>query len=198
MSSVLEVLYSLPFVAGLVVGIVGMRVYQWLQCRHQDRVHPLPGGGHRHPAKINRVYLAGLLVLAVTGYVLLQTGQTERHYKSLAQNVAECQREFNAALRQRAEISTQNDALSIEQRDLLAKSLDAGSEWVNKLIILPPDLADLPRTSPRVEQYGIDVTRAYYERIGKYRTRINEISAEQQRLADQRAANPLPQPNCGR
>ncbi|UJQ86542.1 membrane protein [Mycobacterium phage PenguinLover67] len=198
MNNVLETLYSLPFVAGLLAGIIGMKAWQYIQCRIADRRHPLPGGSHRHTPPISRVYVAGLLVIAVTGYVLLQTGQTERHYKSLAQNVANCQREFNEALRERAEISNQNDKLSIEQRDLLAKSLDAGSEWVNQLIILPPDLADLPRTSPRVEQYGIDVTRAYYDRIGRYRERINEISAEQQRLADQRAANPLPEPNCGK
>lgn len=198
MTGVLDIVYSLPFVAGMVVGIAGMRFYQWLKCRWEDRHNPLPGGAHHRPAGINRVYLAGLLVLAVVGYILLQTGQTERHYKSLAASVAQCQREFNGALKARSEISNQNDKLSIEQRELLAKSLDAQAEWINRLLILPPDLADLPRTDTRVEQYGLDVTRVFFDRVGKYQKRINEITAEQASLIAQRQANPLPEPNCGK
>lgn len=197
MGVVLEVVYSLPFAAGMVVGILGQRLYCWLKARHEDRVHPLPNGQHRHIPSINRVYLAGLLVAAIVGYILVQVGQTEAHYKDLASSVSACQREFNEALTKRAAITAKNDELSIRQRALLAELDELQGVWLGRLINPPDDIADLDPSHPRRQQYGIDVSRVYFERANGLRAEVRAITAEQEGLAEQRSRNPLPEPRCG-
>lgn len=197
MNAVLSIVWSLPFIIGMVVGIVGQRLYCRAKARWEDKHHPLPDGRHHVPPPINRVWIGGLIAAGCVAYVLSQAEQTHDDTVALSERTSQCQADLIASIDRGRDISAQNDALSIEQRDLLAKSLDAGSEWVQRLLVLPPELADLDRTDPRVTQYGLDVTRAYYDRIGRYRARINEISDEQNKLAEERAQNNLPSPRCG-
>ena len=198
MTNVLSMVYSLPFIAGGVVGAVVMRLYLRAQCRAADRKHPLPDGKRRRVPGISPVWLGGLITVMVLGYVLLQVGQTEQHYRELGTEMRRCQIEFNAALVARSRITTENDRLSREQRDLLAESVEANALWISRIIDLPPDIAALPEGDPRVTQYGRTVTRIYRERIDRINERIAEISARQVQLAKDRADNPLPEPTCGR
>lgn len=197
MTSILELVYSLPFVAGAVVGVIVMRTVQFMQARAADRRDPLPDGCKRKVPRIGVTWLGGLLSLAVLGYVLLQVDTTERHYRELGSEVRRCQIEFNSALVARSKITTENDQLSREQRSLLADAADAQNLWISRIINLPPDIADLPDGDPRVTQYGRTVTRVYFERFSKILIRVREIDKRQLELDQERAAHPLPEPSCG-
>lgn len=197
MSSVLSLLYSLPFVVGLVAGIAGMKVYQHVQCKIADAHHPLPGGRRRHPAPISRVWLGGLLTVAVLGYVLLQVSQTEDHYKSLGSEMRRCQVEFQQALTVRSKISTENDELSRKQRDLLTEYGRATSLWLSQLVNVPEDIAGLPSTDPRVIAWGQAVTQVYSEHAIRINSKLDAISKRQEQLEQDRRDHPLPQATCG-
>lgn len=198
MTSVLEVLYSLPFVVGALAGAVGMHLWQRAQCHHADKIHPLPGGRKRPPPRISPMWAGGLITVAVLGYVLLQVGQTERHYRELGDEMRRCQVEFQTALVARSKITAENDRLSREQRDLLAESDQAEALWISRIVDLPDDIAELPAGDERVTEYGRTVTRVYRERIDKINARVQEISDRQVQLEKERAANPLPEPSCGK
>lgn len=193
----LSLLYSMPFAIGLLAGIAGMKVFQHAQCRIADAHHPLPGGRHRHPAPISRVWLGGFLTVAVLGYVLLQVTQTEEHYKSLSQDVRRCQVEFQQAITARSKISTENDELSRKQRDLLVEYGRATSLWLSQLVNLPEDIAGLPQSDPRVIAWGHAVTQVYSEHAIRINTKLDVISKRQEQLEQDRRDNPLPQATCG-
>ncbi|MBV9871733.1 MAG: hypothetical protein JO214_14025 [Frankiaceae bacterium] len=196
MNSFLDTIWSASFGIGFVVGIILQRIYAHTRCHWLNGHRPKSNGSRHKVSPVGRVWVGGLIAVLALTYVVVQADQTHRDTVALAQETRRCQQDLVTNIKRNREITTQNDDLSAEQRALLAKSLDAGSEWVNQLIVLPPDLAKLDRNDPRVQQYGIDVTRAYYDRIGKYRKRIAEINAEQDRLAEQRAQNPLSSPRC--
>lgn len=198
MNNVLSILYSYPFMSGLAIGIVGQRLWCLIKARLMDVRYPLPGGGHRRVGSISPVWVAGLVWVLVIGYVLVQVEQTETHYRTLARDVAECQREFNEALVARSRITTENDQLSRQQRALLAEFNIAESTWIDRLINLPPEIKDLPQSDPRVQTYGQTVTRIYFQRIGRINSEIKSISDRQVQLDQARSDHPLPEPTCGR
>lgn len=194
MTNVLGIIYSMPFFTGALAGMLIMRLYQRHQCKVADRLDPKVK--HYTPG-LNRAWLGYALSLGVVGWVLLQVNSTENHYRQLATNVATCQREFNTALKARAAISTENDRLSREQRNLLAEFTVAESTWIDRIINLPPEIKDLERDDPRVQDYGQTVTRIYYERSARINAQISMIAARQVKLDQDRADHPLPEPTCG-
>ena len=197
MTPVLELIYSFPFITGLLVGITAQRVYAHVMCRYANVHHPLPGGKRRRVPGISRTWVAGLVLLATLGYVLLQTGQTEAKYRGLARDVANCQREFNQALKARSAITAENDRLSVKQRDLLTALDDASGVWVGRLLNPPDSIAALSPDDPRRQAWNEDVTRVYYQRATELRTEIADVRKEQTRLQDERNQHPLPEPTCG-
>lgn len=194
---VLDIVYSVPFMWGMAVGVIIMRLVQELQCRHLDRVDPLPNDQHHRPPPASGYSIGIILIIAVVGYVLLQTARTEQHYVQLADDVVWCQVEFNDALRARADVSAQNDALSIEQRDLLSDLDAAGGQWIDTILRPPESIAVLPQGDERRLSWERGVTLAYHERADALRARIAEIRAQQTELARQRELHPLPEPRCG-
>ena len=197
MTPVLELIYSFPFITGLLVGITAQRAYVHAMCRYENTHHPLPGGRKHHVAGINRMWLAGLVLLATLGYVLLQTGQTEAKYRGLARDVARCQTEFNTALKARSQITAENDALSVKQRDLLTDLADAASTLVNRQLNPPEAIAALSIDDPRRLAWNEDVTRVYFQHTTKVREQMTKLHDEQARLQEDRRQHPLPEPTCG-
>ncbi|ACF05018.1 hypothetical protein Nigel_15 [Mycobacterium phage Nigel] len=197
MTPVLELIYSFPFVTGLLVGIAAQRVYAHAMCRYENAHHPLPGGRQHHVQGINRMWLAGLVLLATLGYVLLQTGQTEAKYRGLARDVAQCQTEFNAALKARSAIASENDEISFKQRGILAQLDEAAGVLVNRQLNPPSAIAALPTNDPRRLAWNEDVTRVYYERTQGLRDDIAELRKREAQLQDERRKHPLPEPTCG-
>lgn len=194
---VLSVVYSLPFVAGAIVGMVGMKLYQRAVCRHLDKLHPLPDGRKRHAPAISRVWIGGLVALLTLGYVLLQVNETEMHYRSLGDEMRRCQVEFNTALIDRASITTENDELSRQQRSLFLELDELQGVWLTRLITPPPDIAALSPTDQRRQDYGITVTRVYNERAAKLRAEAQAIGKRQIELEQERRERTYPTPTCG-
>lgn len=197
MTDVFAVIFSLPFLIGMVCGVAVQRAYCWAVAKYEDHAHPLPNGKHHRPASINRVWLAGIMTFVIVGYILFQVDQTEQSYRTLARNVAACQEEFNEALIKRAGIAAQNDRISIDQRELLARVDTAEAEWVGQLINPPPDIAELALDDPARDAWNITVTRVYVERIDRLNSQVADLAAQQRVLDAQRRDNPLPEPTCG-
>ncbi|APQ42279.1 hypothetical protein PBI_RICH_18 [Mycobacterium phage Rich] len=197
MTSVLSLLYSLPFIIGLAVGITGMKVYQHVQCKIADSHHPLPGGRRRHPAPISRVWLGGFLTLAVLGYVLLLVSNTEERYKTLSEDVRRCQIEFQQALVDRSRITGENDAIFRQRGDLMQEYGRATSLWLSQLVNLPPDIAELPQNDPRVIAWGQAVTQVYSQHTARINAKLDAASKRLEELEQDRHDHPLPQATCG-
>lgn len=118
-------------------------------------------------------YVAVPFAFGITMFVAVQNQQN-----------ADCVREFNQTLRERSAITSENDRLSIRQRELIY-------DWIHNLVFPPPDIAALPGSDPRRENWAINLT---LETDRQFRASI-----EEQRSNDAiRAANPLPPPTCGR
>lgn len=117
-------------------------------------------------------YIAIPLVLAIAAHMSVQN-----------QENADCTREFNQVLRERAAVTTQNDQISIQQRELIY-------QWIHNLIFPPPEIARLDTNDPVRQEYAVKLTRATDEKFAA-------LIDKQREYERHRAANPLPPPTCG-
>jgi len=179
----LDIVYSLPFLLGALVGLVLDRIIKCAEAKWLDKHDPLPDGKAHKPAGYSRTYVAALLAAMTLGYVLLTMIRTENNYEGLAQELADCQA-----------INAQNDRLSREQRDLFLDLNEAETSWLTRLVAPDsPEIAALDQNDPRREAWAIDVTIVYNERAGKLNEQIRAISDRQRALEAERAASPT----CG-
>lgn len=198
MTDVLEIIYSAPFLVGLLIGVIAERSYSHARARWMDRHHPLEGCKHRTVAPISPMWVAGLVLAATLGYVLLQTNNTEERYRQLANNMEICQREFNTALAAQAAVMDQDNTLSRQQRKLLAERSQLESEWIEHLIEPPPNIAKLPGIDPRRIAWAADVTRIYFGHAAALDKQIDAVSEQHVAMDTERRTHPLPDPTCGR
>lgn len=135
--------------------------------------HLIKARFQRNTVVIHWKYIGMPLALCIVGYVAVQNQQN-----------ANCVREFNEVLRVRSGISMENDQLSRMERSAFA-------EWLRVLLNPPPEIAAMADDDPRYQQWGRQVTAYYYKQIR---------AIEDQQVANDkvRAANPLPEPTCGR
>ena len=195
MNAILHTIYSAEFFIGALSGAVMMKFYQWQHCRHLDKVHPLPGG-RRHMPGVNIPVLGVVLSVLALGYVLFQTQETEGRYQGLAARVTRCQSVFQQNIAARATISVENDRISVLQREKLTELDELTGEWIDHLLHPPPHLDGTTLTDPGRQGYMITVTRIFQEHATKLRSDIEALRIEQDRLAAERAAHPIPDPSC--
>lgn len=196
MNSVLHTIYSAEFAIGAVTGAFLMKLYQWWYCRHLDRIHPLPGGVHRHVPGVNVPMLGVMMAVLSLGYVLFQTTETEERYKGLADRAGRCPTVFQQNIAARSNITAENDRLSVIQRDKLTELDELTGEWIHRLLYPPPHLANTNLNDPGRQGYTITVTRIYEEAASKLRSDISALRDQQSRLAAERAQHPVPDPSC--
>lgn len=154
-------LFTLPHLAYFGLGVVSSFVWHLTKAWWQRRI-----------MIIRWKYIAVPLVMLIAAYTAVANQQN-----------ANCVREFNQTLRERATISTENDAISLEQRTLIYR-------WMHDLVFPPPELADLELSDPARERWNLERTLHTDELLRE--------SLEKQRDNDaRRAANPLPPPTCG-
>lgn len=143
---------------------------------------------YKHKRTVINWRYAGLaLGIVAIIFVSIQTQTAYTLAKTTAQEVQDCQREFNAALKNRSAISEENDHWSYVQRTAL-------SEWLRNIILPPPDIAYLRMNdpgNPRVQQWGIVVTT-------RYSNIVQEAQEKQDAALKIRAEHPLPDPTCGK
>ena len=196
MVDLLGVLYSWPFAVGLVAGVAGRRLYCYSRARWLDQHAPLPGGEHHNPGHLNRVWVGGLVAVAIMGYSVLKVQETQDRTLELTHQLAVCNNEFNEALRARSNISTQDNNLSTQISDIRSQIDDSTGNWINRLINPPPDIAGLPAAAERRLEWNHDVTVVYFQRTGHLRDEIAKIVEQRKALQEERANSPLPDPRC--
>lgn len=154
-------LFTLEHLAYYAAGVASACIWHVVKARIQHRI-----------VVIRWQYMAVPLVL---GLVLYMGAQTQAN--------ADCVREFNQVLRERSAVTSENDQISIYQRELIYN-------WIHDLIFPPPEVADLPGSDPRREAWAISLTQETDRQFAE--------SIQKQRANDaRRAANPLPAPTCG-
>lgn len=141
-------------------------------------------------------WLGGLLGAVVVVYVLALTQQTQDRTVAIATRVGDCQLAFAQAIKDRADITTQDSKLSNNLSDLRNEIDDATGTWINRLLNPPADIAALAINDDRRQAWPRDVTVVYFERTSKLRDQVTAVVAERKRLADVRATHPLPDPQC--
>lgn len=90
-------------------------------------------------------------------------------------------------MKARAKITEENDRLSVVQRTALG-------DWLREILLPPPDIAQLRANNPndpRVQEWGITITRHYSDII-------QEAQRQQDDNFTERARHPLPDPTCGK
>lgn len=189
MNHVLHAIWSIPFMAGLAVGLIGYHCYAMGRCRWRNKHQPLPGGA-RYRHRISRLWSGALLAALILVYILAQMEQR-------ATKADECYREFSDSIVGYAKISEENDRLSREHRTLLTQHNDATVDWINKLVYPPPDIARLPQSATARQEYGLSLTRTYFSHIQELTRNMNAIEDQQTNLEHYRAEHPLNKLKCG-
>lgn len=119
--------------------------------------------------------------------IMLTSFQAQAAYSTAqqtAKDARDCQIEFNNALTERAKITTENDALSQEQRTIVFN-------WIHDLIFPPPPYAELDPNDPKRQAWTLlrtqDTDREFQQSINR-----------QDDLQQKRKDHPYPDPTCGR
>lgn len=155
-------LFTLEGLAHFLIGVAAASLYHLAKAYVQNRV-----------VVFKWQYVTVPFALMIVMYIAAQTQQN-----------ADCVREFNQVLRERSAVTSENDRISIYQRELVY-------QWMHHLIFPPPDIAKLDINDPVRQQWAVQLT---VETDKKFSASI----AEQRENEAKRAANPLPPPTCGR
>lgn len=139
----------------------------------------------RHRRVIIPWHLVGIAI-GVTAIVIvsLQSSDAYNLARQTSQEVQDCQKEFNAALQARAQITSENDELSQTQRRIVFN-------WIHDLIFPPEPYASMNPNDPRRQQFGLSLTINTEREFQASLNRQDEL----QKARDQ---HPLPDPTCGR
>lgn len=190
MDSFLSTVYSHQFLIGFAIGLILNRGVAWWRCYRENKFNPLPDGEKRH-VEWNPRMLGILIAMAMLGWSLHQTSEnrafSERQAveaKQFAAEVKDCQREFNQALRDRAQITSENDDLSQAQRRIVF-------HWIHDLIFPPEPYASMDPNDPRRQQFGLTLTINTEREFQASLNRQDELEKDR----DKRA---LPEPTCGK
>ena len=122
-------LFTVENLAYFVLGGLVTCAYQLVKARLTDRT-----------VIIKWQYFVIPLAMGIALNISLQTQQN-----------ADCVREFNQVLRVRSEVTSENDRISIEQRELIY-------DWIHNLVVPPPEIARLPGRGPRRGKWAINLT----------------------------------------
>lgn len=130
-------------------------------------------------------HLAGIVIgVAAIVIVTIQTQIAYTTAQETAQEVQDCQREFNAALKARSQITSENDEISQAQRLIVF-------QWIHNLIFPPEPYNTMTTDDPRRQAYGFSLT---IDTNHEYQASLDRQDA----LQKQRDAHPLPDPTCGK
>ncbi|AXQ51468.1 hypothetical protein SEA_AMOCHICK_36 [Mycobacterium phage Amochick] len=205
MDNAIANLFSWTFVIGVAVGFFGSRVYCAARIAWMNRTRPLPGGRARDWRAAFRVdprHIAGVIGALFLCWSVFQTNANAERYEqaaadtqALAEAVRDCNAQLISAIRGSRGITSENDQLSQNEREQLAKIARLQTDWVAALAAPPADVAKLPFDHPVRQRYNMDVTADYLARVEEIHRAIAAIHDEQNNNV--KARPPLPDPNCG-
>ncbi|WAB10144.1 hypothetical protein SEA_GRAVAILLIA_35 [Mycobacterium phage Gravaillia] len=205
MDNAISNLFSWTFAIGVAVGFIGSRIYCAARIAWMNRTHPLPGGRRRDWRSAFRVdprHVAGIIGALFLCWSVFQTNANAERYEqaaadtqSLAEAVRDCNAQLISAIRGSRGITSENDQLSQNEREQLAKIARLQTDWVAALAAPPADVGKLPWDHPVRQRYNMDVTADYLARVEEIHRAIAAIHNEQNNNVNARP--PLPDPNCG-
>lgn len=166
----------LGFIAGIVIG----RCWYWICDRVNDWRHPEEG---KHRTGFRSLTMMWALLFIIMGFIGFQQRAQANTIRSLRGNVEACQREFQQAQIYRDQVKADND--DVDKEDRIARI-----EWLKAIILPPLNIAQLHTTDPRFQQYTIDISREYFNRM-------NNIDQRRQSNQKKLAEHPLPKAKCG-
>ena len=192
MKDVLPDVASLFNLAGAIsfsLGVIACRVYYFVVDKVNDHKHPESAP---HSRRWKSVMMAWVLVGIVVAYTFIETHnayaltkQTDARATALAQEVKDCQNDFNASLKARSDATVQEAHLNIAERKAL-------EDWVNALFNPPDDLRAFSLATPQREAYVEGVTAVYNQRVAALESAQDQVNAV-------RDNNQLPDQNtCGK
>lgn len=168
---------ALAFAAGLLTAFLYIHGKCWFMKRKGTMLRS-------HKPRFSPVWLGIGLSLIAFMWITVKSNNAQTLAEQTAIEVAACQKEFNETLAKRSAITTENDRISLAQRDAIVG-------WVHDLVFPPPNIAGLPQDAPERQQYALQRT---IQLDGFFRA----TQEEQRKNEQERAANPLPEPTCGR
>jgi hypothetical protein len=154
-------LFALEHLVSFMFGIASATTWHYVKARIQRRI-----------LVIKWEYIVIPLAVGVIAYMAVQT-----------QTNADCVREFQQVLRERSQVTSENDRISTDQRELIYG-------WLHALIFPPSEVAMLDTHDPRRQEYALQLTRATDAKFA-------ELIAQQREFEQIRARNPLPPATCG-
>lgn len=211
--SIITNLWSTSFLVGLVSGFLLSRLWCLMKAcwlNHRDGRHRSIWGA----VSVDRRWFVGMIAVGFLVWSVITTSENAadnqrnaRQAAEFATRVQDCQKQLISAITESRQVTAENerltsdnDRLSREERSLLADGQRALVEWVGNLVNpADPNVRNLDVNDPVRQQYGIDVSRAFFERAGRLNERIVAIHDEQDRndAARPEARPPLPDPDCG-
>lgn len=182
---------STGFALGFILGFLANRLYCLLHAMWLDLHRPLPDGKHR--SKLQAISIdpraaAALVMILAVGWSLYRTQENTNTSARITAEAREfaaatraCQKQLIASINANRDVTKEYNAKALEQRNALA-------DWLKTLLDPPPNIRNLPVTSPVRQQFNIDITTRYYDVIEK---------ARQEQLAADASRPPYPDVDCG-
>lgn len=192
-------LFQWATLVGFILGLLAQRGYCYGRAWWLNRHRPLPGGRRRHATRLDLNLVGRAIALCVVAYCVFATQSNADEVRDLNKATRECQRQFFAALTARNNLTSENDQLSLEQRELLSDANDAQNSWLRDLLApTRSEIAALDVNDPVRQRYALERTEVYFETTNQITAKIAALQAEQRRIFDARQQHPLPEPTCGR
>lgn len=164
--------------------VAGIASY-WLWCKYKHKKF-----------YINWRYVGIILGLCVMTFTSIQTNVAYNLAAKTAVETKECAKVFQEALIKSRDITTVNDKLSVDQRNLLAEKDRLETEFWMKVLAPPEPIGSMDINDPVRQTYGLAVLKEYTVASAKLESKIQDITDQQIKLAESRP--PLPDPTCGK
>ena len=191
-------IYTAPFFIGSFIVLGLWPIYCRQRARYLDIHEPFPDGSKHQLAKLNRVWIGGVVLVLSFGYILMSAQRAENHTVHLANNVTRCWHEQYKAAKAQIDLNADNDKISRAQQALQRKFDIATSDWIKDLVVPPGDLVNQPTDSPARRDYGLKRTGEYQDTLNVLGAQSDDLVNQRKALDDERAKHPLPEPTCGK
>lgn len=194
--STLQLIYSLPFAIGLVLGIVGQRFYVHSRVAFLNKYRPKADGGPYHAGHISRMWIAGLATAGSLGYVLLSAELAHSESRSLSHRVEQCQAEMTESITSHLSALSQTVTIQERRSQLFQQFNVVETEWIDRLLTPPARLQGVSVSDQRWQDWVYDVTRIHTDRIAEINRQVGRLNERQRQLDRERLDHPLHAPGC--
>jgi hypothetical protein len=197
MTDALNNLLTWQFTLGVIVGYAMRHAWCYVHAGWLDKHRPyLDGHPHRRPM-VNRTWVGGALALSAVAFSLAQAQSAHDKTVELSTTTLICENKLAAAISADRSLQEQNDALAAVERGLNYDSLKASAAWLALVVTPPQRIFDLHTTDPVYQEWARGVNQDYLGQLMAINQKLQAATAAREGIVAQRAAHPIPPPNCG-